>query len=58
MAQANDTEYTIRWRSEVKVGQFVIDDGLKYEIVTAREIGRRKLLRLTCKLHCNVENQS
>lgn len=55
---ADDTEYTIRWRQEVKVGQFVIDNEQKYEIVAAREIGRRRLLKLTCKLHNNAETES
>ena len=54
---ADDTEYTIRWRQEVKVGMFVIHNEQKYEIIAAREIGRRKLIRLTCKLHNNAENK-
>ena len=55
---ADDTEYTIRWRKEVKVGMFVIECERYYEIVAAREIGRRRLLRLTCKLHSNAESKS
>lgn len=55
---ADDTEYTIRWRRDIRVGQFVMDDGQKFEIVAMREIGRRHLLRLTCKLHSNAKSQS
>lgn len=55
---ADDVEYTIRWRGNICTGQFVVDDGQRYEIVAQREIGRRHLLRLTCKLTPNAKDQS
>lgn len=50
---ADDVEYTILYRKKVRVGQFISEGECRYEIVAVREVGRRKVLKLTCKL-CNV----
>lgn len=47
---ADDVEYTIRYRKEIQAGQFVVEGECHYEIIAVREIGRRKVLKLTCKL--------
>lgn len=47
---ADDVEYTIRYRKEIQAGHFITENGCRYEIVAVREVGRRKVLKLTCKL--------
>ena len=42
----NEIVYTVRWRSGIKAGQFVLRNGNKEKITSVHEEGRRYLLHI------------
>lgn len=46
MIHENEIVYTIRYRKEIKVGQFILDGGALMKITSLHEEGRRKYMHL------------
>lgn len=44
-----DVIFTIRWRSDVSIENRIVCDGIKYDIHSIQEVGRKRFLQITAE---------